>query len=611
MGQRAYRGKYTDSLVRDYVNNKGNSLEDQYFFSGKPKDLKFTYDLDDPLKDIDVNTINLNRGLLNCIIPKNSKINNLNLTIKSKILGTKISYLYSNLYCLFGTHFIKDISFINISLYNPDTGKYVNERRLIKNILDFMCFKSIKLVNINKNLMYYVIPENSEFAIVLAYKEINYSEKHANFLLNLEDLIFHPYSKFFNTSENFKQCLGAIDKTIPKDVTNLVLPTIIMDFPSIEEIEKSLKDKSIKNEDESMENFKDETFKTQKTEIITFSCLNTEDKINLDINLDLNKEIKDFKIFQNLNDFLKEIQKRNFRVISFELKIKLDKLDEYNTKNDNIKFNHDKKKNVFIDLMKENSNKNDFEDKLDYNDNDINKTIKNKDQSFINLPLDLSQEDNNIKQNSEFQYSNQTSKIIKKICCCNKKPRKNGINEEEKIKSYSEQYIKLVRIFLKENLDILKSFQQVFITFDFNFNNYLNIENTCSHRNEYIAYHFKKLLIKFDLENVSLIHHINFSLRNEQTSLEDQYDFLDYIFFNRDIADDLYKKLYLFKHSRQLMKISRKKSIMYKILSEFLFDFSHSLFKEGRFDYSFQILKNMKIVPMQINTNSTMIFMNN
>ena len=54
--------------------------------------------------------------------------------------------------------------------------KYFNDRQIIKHILDFMCFKTIKLININKNLLYYVIPENSEFAIVLAFKEINYDQ---------------------------------------------------------------------------------------------------------------------------------------------------------------------------------------------------------------------------------------------------------------------------------------------------------------------------------------------------------------------------------------------------------------------------------------------------
>ena len=594
MGQRAYRGKYTDSLVRDYVHNKGNVLEEEYFFSGKSKDIKFSYDLDDPLKDIDKSSININRGLLNCIIPKNTKINKLNLIIKSKILGTKISYLHSNLYCLFGTHFIKDISYINISLYNPETEKFINERRLIKNILDFMCFKTIKLVNINKNLMYYVIPENSEFAIVLAYKEINYGEKHANFLLNLEDLIFHPYSKFSDSPLNYQSCLGAIDKTIPKEVTNLILPTIYMEFPYIKEIEDYLK----------IGNY----CSTEEMENIRFSnVMNKDRKINNEENLNGNDNNQQTKIFETLNNFLKEIKKRDYRVISFELIMKLEKLDEYKPKEKSLKKNYSKNNNfnTRIDIIQEN----DVDINNSYNkfSMDLNKELQSnsKETSFA-----LTESDSSINLGL---HSTNTSdaNANKKDCCCTKKLGRSFNNEEYSIQSYSEQYIKLVKIFLKENLNILKSFQQVFITFDFKFNNKYNFKNSCQKRNEYIAHHFKKMLIKFDLENVTLIHHINFTVRNEQTSLDDQFDYLDYVFFNKEIADDLYKKLFLFKKSTSLAKIHRKKSVMHKIFSEFLFNFSLCLFKEGRFDYSFQILRNSKIVPMQINSNSTMIFMNN
>ncbi len=618
MGQRAYREKYTESLVRDYHQNKGNVLEEQYFFSGKPKDIKFIYDLDDPLKDIDTNSVNINRGLINCIIPKNTKINNLKLIIKSNILGTKISYLHSNLYCLFGTHFIKDITTINISLYNPDTDRFVNERRLIKNILDFMCFKTIKLVNINNNLMYYVIPENSEFAIVLAYKEINYAEKHANFLLNLEDLIFHPYSKFIDSPLNYQRCLGAIEKTIPKEVTNLILPTIIMEFPSIDEIENNL-------------NFE----KKQEKEKIRFNNdeVNEDGKKNIEVNMNGNviineiNEKKDdsgiventeYKVFQTLNNFLKEIKQRDYRVISFELKMKLDNLDAYNPKDKTIT---DKKQNEDLNKIINDENNDaaaeDNNNNFSYNKllSDLNRDYHQVNSKSSNFPLHVS--DNSSIHLTHNSTSNPTTAFgaagtYKNSSCSSKKtPNKSFYNEDYAIQSYSEQYMKLVKIFLKENLGILKSFQQVFVTFDFNFNSKYKYENTCSRRNEYIAYYFKKLLIKFNLENVTLIHHINFTVRNEQTALDDQFDYLDYVFFKKEIADDLYKKLFLFKKSALLLKLNKRKSIMYKIFLEFLFDFSHCLFKEGRFDYSFQIMKNSKIVPMQLNSNRTIIFKNN
>ena len=100
-------------------------------------------------------------------------------------------------------------------------------------------------------------------------------------------------------------------------------------------------------------------------------------------------------------------------------------------------------------------------------------------------------------------------------------------------------------------------------------------------------------------------------MRNSQTLLEDQFDYLDYVFFHKEKADDLYKKLFLFKHNQELCRISRKKNVMFKILSDYLFDLNNELFTEGRLDYSYQFLRNMKIVPMQINADSSMIFMNN
>lgn len=663
MGQRAYRGKYTDSMVRDYMNRKGNVLEEQYFFSGKPQDVKFIFDLDDPLKEVDCDNINLNRGLLNCVIPKNKKIQNLNLIIKSRILGQKISYLHSNLYCLFGTHFVKDISFINISLYNPDTDKLVNERRLIQNILDFMCFKTIKLVNINKNLMYYVIPENSEFAIVLAFREINYAERHINFLANLEDLIFHPYSKFSNTLQNYRRCLGAIDKTIPKEVTNLILPTIMINLPSLEEIEKRLelnKNKKYKQSSINQETLEKEAEEENKNDIS-----NDNKNIKLDFetseipnqNKYYNSNSDSALLFEDLNDFLKEIKKREFRVISFELKIKLDNLDDYkksilklnkikeqaainkNDKENNIinnqqgelqnfsadnSTNNNKRKNsILINLDNYNNNNNrlsyiDYSDKVNtdpdfidkFSNININPQAGENSNHFHNVGLNnihINSNEDNLKQNKNKDLS------INPGCCCMRNNTSKPIKseEDEAIKSYSEQYLKLVKIFLKENLQILKSFQQVFISFDFDFNKKYNVNNSCSRRNEYFAYYFKKFLVKLNLENVTLIHHINFTLRNHQTQLEDEFHYLDYVFFNREIADELYKKLFLFKHSKELAKVSRKKNLMNKILSEFLFDFSNELFKEGRLDYSFQLIKNSKIVPMQINSNNTVIFMNN
>lgn len=653
MGQRAYREKYTNSLVRDYMNNKNNSLEEQYFFSGKPKDVKFIFDLDDPLKDVDLNSINLNRGLINYVVPKNTKINNLNLIIKSNNFGEQITYLHSNLFCLFGTYFIKDISYINVSLYNPKREKCFNDRQLIKDILDFMCFKSIKLVKINRNLMYYVIPENSEFAIVLAFKEINYEESHKNFLLNLEDLIFHQYSKFADKLFNLKRCLAAVDKTIPKGVTNLILPTILVNLPCLEEVFNMKRKFEEENEKEEIsqkindyqgkENF--ENF-GKFEEIKIDGNFNKENLHKNFIDLSIGKERGKFsenfipknrKIFENLNFFLKEIRNRNFKVISFELKLSLEDLDDYGNNPQNFKeneedeFEDEKNKNEDFFSDEELELNNSPLDSFDTNDNTIEASESNNNStsliSFENIYTETNAKNHGgpaptkthylFKRKDKKGKGNDKERKFKSKAKSTKnlnnplKLTKKEIQEEKKILKYSEQYIKLLEIFLDENIEVLKEFQQVVLSLDFDFKGKYNLKNSFAKRNKYIAYHFKKLIVKKNLENLTLIHHISFKMKNNQTLLEDQFDYLDYVFFMKETADDLYKKLFLFKHSRELSKISRKKNIMFKILSDYLFDFPNELFTEGRLDYSYQILKNMKIVPMQINADSSMIFMNN
>ncbi len=241
MGQRAFRNRVTDSLIKNYLTNKSESSlvadystsvgtsnksnKEDHFFQGKLIDLNMEFSIDCPLQDIkDLNSA-LSRGLINSTIPKGTKINNLNLTITSSLFGEGKTQLHSNLYVLFGSHFLRDIAHINIKLYNPITKKFYNDRKTIGNILDFMCFKTIKAVHINSSLLFYVIPEYSEFAIVLAYKDINIYEK-MDCLNFLQDMFFHPYCTFERKVENFLRCLGAIEKTVPREVNNIILPVI-------------------------------------------------------------------------------------------------------------------------------------------------------------------------------------------------------------------------------------------------------------------------------------------------------------------------------------------------------------------------------------------------
>jgi hypothetical protein len=241
MGQRAFRNRVTDSLIKTYLqNNSENSLiadystsvgtfgkseKEESFFQGKLIDLNMEFNIDSPLQNIkDLNTA-LSLGLINSTLPKGTKIKNLNLTISSSLFGEGKTQLHSNLYVLFGSYFLRDISNISIILYNPTSKKYFNDRKTIQNLLEFMCFKTIKAVNMNSSFIFYVIPEYSEFAIVLAYKDININEKLDSIEL-MQDLFFHPYCTFERKVENFLRCLAAIDKTVPGEVNNIILPVI-------------------------------------------------------------------------------------------------------------------------------------------------------------------------------------------------------------------------------------------------------------------------------------------------------------------------------------------------------------------------------------------------
>src|SRR4051812_11501102 len=103
MGQRAFRGRVADSIIKNYLDIKETKEETLTYL--RTIDLEYTFDLDNPLKDINIDGINLTRGLINLCIPKYTKIGRLKLTIQSKYFGEGKTYLNCNLYILFGSHF--------------------------------------------------------------------------------------------------------------------------------------------------------------------------------------------------------------------------------------------------------------------------------------------------------------------------------------------------------------------------------------------------------------------------------------------------------------------------------------------------------------------------
>lgn len=310
MGQRAFRGQLADSIIKKYLNNNsensaiqdystsGTSFDESYF-QGKLVDLNLEFNIDSPLSDIiDINTA-LSKGVINATIPKGTKIKTLNLVIKSSLFGERKTHLHSNLYVLFGSHFYRDIGHINIKLFNPLTKKQFNDRKTINSILDFMCFKTIKVVYINNSLLYYVIPEYSQFAIVLAYKDINFYEPSSfDFESSIEDLLFHPYCVFERNVENFMRCLNAIERTVPKEVNNIILPVIYFNNLNPDKI------CNLNNEN------------NQNNEILVTSN-------NSNQNLSPKKRKM---IFRDLFGFIKEILIR-FRIMSLEFKVKFNKIN--------------------------------------------------------------------------------------------------------------------------------------------------------------------------------------------------------------------------------------------------------------------------------------------
>lgn len=436
MGQRAFRGRLTDSIIKNYIQPEQQGEDDPaaQYFKGKPLNMTLEFDLCNPLHNIDISSINLTRGLINLNTPKNCRINTLNLKINSDLFGLNKSYLHSNLYILFGSYFLKDINNIAIKLYNPVTEKFHKDRKIIRNVLEFMCFKTIKLINVNTNMLFYVIPEYSDFCIVLAYRDMSYTSENS-----LEELFHHPYCSFSANADNFMQCVRAIDKTIPKLIKNIILPTIC------------------------------------------FDCNLYDQPKN---------------IFGEFKYFMYEVRER-FDIMSVEIKIKL---------------------------------------------------------------------------------------------------------------AINQSLTKILSIFVDSMLELLQNFEYSVISFNFESLNSHFIEN--APRNDEIAQIFKNIIKTYSLHNVTFAHHTSYSLVNLSNQLEDEYDYYDYVYYDKRMEEDITKLLMTSKISPELSKLYKRKGILRGMIENMVGEVPKGLFKEGRFNYSSQFVKNFKIVPLEISRANTMIFAN-
>ena len=222
MGQRTFRAKLADTLVKEYVKPKPQAKISEI-------DVTYEFDLDFPINNIQDNK---RGGIINSFVSKDTKIRNLYLTIMSKNFGEGKSYLHKNLNILFGAFFVKDISQIYIKLVNPNNGGVFDDRDLIIAIIELMVFKKKKVVIVNDKFYYRIVPGFQEFSIVLTYRDnlplIFDSKKGFETFkpILFQDLIYHSYSEILFSFEALQKCKLAINKAVPKSVNNIVLPQL-------------------------------------------------------------------------------------------------------------------------------------------------------------------------------------------------------------------------------------------------------------------------------------------------------------------------------------------------------------------------------------------------
>jgi hypothetical protein len=119
---------------------------------------------------------------------------------------------------------------------------------------------------------------------------------------------------------------------------------------------------------------------------------------------------------------------------------------------------------------------------------------------------------------------------------------------------------------------------------------------------------FENILMKYKIQNITFSNHISYNLVNNSTNLDDQYDFYDYLYYDKCEADKIYSKIEVFKNSKILNMLYKKKHIMRNIISK-MFNLKN-IFVKGRLDYSSVIVKNFKIVPFEVSRDNVMIFTN-
>lgn len=257
MGQRSFRGQLIDSLQREYLtSNKEKSskknlyneqrlLPTSHIYSsqihgfsfksngndviGKEQmiDVEFDFDLGNPLLKI-IEPERVKMGIVNYLMEGNKKIMTLKLNLQNPLKSNEV-FKFNNLQILFGIYFLKDIPFINFTIKDFE-HQLVDNRIIIKDILEYMVFKSDVRVVINNKFIYHIHPGDKDTSIVLLYSpQVNNNEiENKNYI---KDFICHEYNEInseFSVLQSYKIIINQLLFNKDKHINNsyIIIPKI-------------------------------------------------------------------------------------------------------------------------------------------------------------------------------------------------------------------------------------------------------------------------------------------------------------------------------------------------------------------------------------------------
>lgn len=262
MGQRTFRGQFTDNLIKEYMpeakdNSKGKKYLNPVYSSSKSSitnraeiminnaeteemiDLSFEFDLSNPVSKINIEEVDkLRKGILNYHTSGKKRINKLTLIIKTS-QSQKETYQNYNLHLLFGIYLLKDINEIRVSIVDVE-GQLNDCRQIINNLIEYIAFKSKAIVVINDKFIYHYHPGFKGIFLIMNHHQC--CKEHRSLLAQhkqavpnddgmfvaslLQDFLFHSYQNINAAFTNLHQLKLLINKTYSGRAQNIILPKI-------------------------------------------------------------------------------------------------------------------------------------------------------------------------------------------------------------------------------------------------------------------------------------------------------------------------------------------------------------------------------------------------